>query len=73
MIMQVHDELVLEVDEGSIDSVREEVVIAMMSDAAAELSVPLKGGRRRGRRTGTRRTSQARCPHVVESALIKTS
>lgn len=40
MIMQVHDELVFEVAEGSIDSVREEI-IGMMS-AAADLSVPLK-------------------------------
>jgi DNA polymerase-1 len=40
MIMQVHDELVFEVAEGSIDSVREEIV-TMMSDAA-DLSVPLK-------------------------------
>ena len=40
MIMQVHDELVLEVDEHSVDSVRDEV-IGMMS-AAADLSVPLK-------------------------------
>jgi DNA polymerase-1 len=40
MIMQVHDELVFEVDEGSVDSVREEIV-ALMS-GAADLSVPLK-------------------------------
>lgn len=40
MIMQVHDELVLEVDEKSVDSVREEVVKLM--SAAADLSVPLK-------------------------------
>ncbi len=40
MIMQVHDELVLEVDENSVESVRDEV-IGMMS-AAADLSVPLK-------------------------------
>jgi len=40
MIMQVHDELVLEVEEDSVDSVREELV-SMMS-AAADLSVPLK-------------------------------
>ena len=40
MIMQVHDELVLEVDEGSVESVRAELVRLM--GAAAELSVPLK-------------------------------
>jgi len=40
MIMQVHDELVLEVDEKSVHSVREEVVKLMSN--AAELSVPLK-------------------------------
>jgi len=40
MIMQVHDELVFEVDEGSVESVRDEI-IAMMN-AAADLSVPLK-------------------------------
>jgi DNA polymerase-1 len=40
MIMQVHDELVLEVDEKSVESVREEVVKLM--SAAADLSVPLK-------------------------------
>src|SRR5690606_41091526 len=40
MIMQVHDELVLEVDETRVEEVRERVV-ALMS-AAAELSVPLK-------------------------------
>jgi DNA polymerase-1 len=40
MIMQVHDELVLEVKAGSVDSIREDVV-ALMSQAA-ELSVPLK-------------------------------
>jgi len=40
MIMQVHDELVLEVDEKSVESVREEVIKLM--SAAAELSVPLK-------------------------------
>ncbi|MGI9203855.1 MAG: DNA polymerase I [Woeseiaceae bacterium] len=40
MIMQVHDELVLEVDEHSVDSVRDEVVGLMSS--AADLSVPLK-------------------------------
>ncbi|MDG2375557.1 MAG: DNA polymerase I [Woeseiaceae bacterium] len=40
MIMQVHDELVFEVAEKSIDDVREEI-IALMS-AAADLAVPLK-------------------------------
>jgi DNA polymerase-1 len=40
MIMQVHDELVFEVREGSVDSVREDIV-NMMSEAAT-LSVPLK-------------------------------
>ena len=40
MIMQVHDELVLEVDVDSVDTVRDELV-ALMS-AAAKLSVPLK-------------------------------
>ncbi len=40
MIMQVHDELVFEVDEKSIDSVREEIVSRMC--AAADLSVVLK-------------------------------
>lgn len=40
MIMQVHDELVFEVAENSIDSVREDI-IALMS-AAADLAVPLK-------------------------------
>ena len=40
MIMQVHDELVLEVPEGDIDRIRNGVV-ALMSEAA-ELSVPLK-------------------------------
>ena len=40
MIMQVHDELVFEVAEDSVDEVRAEVV-ALMS-AAAELAVPLK-------------------------------
>ena len=40
MIMQVHDELVFEVTEGSVDSVRDDIV-ALMSNAA-ELSVPLK-------------------------------
>ena len=40
MIMQVHDELVLEVKSDSVDTVREDLV-ALMSGAAA-LSVPLK-------------------------------
>jgi len=40
MIMQVHDELVFEVDENEVDSVREEIVTMMC--AAADLSVPLK-------------------------------
>ncbi|MGB5344675.1 MAG: DNA polymerase I [Woeseia sp.] len=39
LIMQVHDELVLEVDEKSIDAVRDEVVRRM--SAAASLKVPL--------------------------------
>ena len=40
MIMQVHDELVFEVAEDSVDEVRAEVVALM--NAAAELAVPLK-------------------------------
>ena len=40
MIMQVHDELVFEVDEDSVESVRDEIVAMMNS--AADLSVPLK-------------------------------
>jgi DNA polymerase-1 len=40
MIMQVHDELVLEVADDAIDRVREGVVSLM--SAAADLSVPLK-------------------------------
>ena len=40
MIMQVHDELVFEVSESEVDSVREQIV-SMMVDSA-ELSVPLK-------------------------------
>ena len=40
MIMQVHDELIFEVAEKSVDDVRAEIV-ALMS-AAADLSVPLK-------------------------------
>ena len=40
MIMQVHDELVLEVDEGAVDDVKDELLRLMST--AAELSVPLK-------------------------------
>ncbi len=40
MIMQVHDELVFEVDENKIDDVREQVIGLM--NAAATLEVPLK-------------------------------
>ena len=40
MIMQVHDELVLEVAEKSVDEVRAEIIDLMC--AAADLSVPLK-------------------------------
>jgi DNA polymerase-1 len=40
MIMQVHDELVFEVDEDKIDGVRDRVIELM--SAAATLSVPLK-------------------------------
>ena len=40
MIMQVHDELVFEVEASSVDAVRDDIV-SMMSDAA-DLSVPLK-------------------------------
>ncbi|MBT8090792.1 MAG: DNA polymerase I [Gammaproteobacteria bacterium] len=40
MIMQVHDELVFEVEEGKVDNVREGVVELM--NGAAKLSVPLK-------------------------------
>jgi len=36
----VHDELVFEVDEDSVESVRDEIVAMMNS--AADLSVPLK-------------------------------
>jgi DNA polymerase I len=39
MILQVHDELVLEVDEGAVDRVREELCERMSK--AAELNVPL--------------------------------
>jgi DNA polymerase I len=39
MIMQVHDELVLEVDEDAVDAVREELCQRM--SGAAELKVPL--------------------------------
>ena len=42
MIMQVHDELVLEVAPAALDTVKEEVVALMM--AAADLSVPLEVG-----------------------------
>ncbi|HEX7060817.1 MAG TPA: DNA polymerase I [Woeseiaceae bacterium] len=47
MIMQVHDELVLEVAEAEADAIREEVVARMA--AAATLSVPLKVDARTGR------------------------
>ena len=40
MIMQVHDELVFEVDEGAVDAARERIV-ALMKEAA-ELRVPLE-------------------------------
>ena len=40
MIMQVHDELVFEVDEDEIDAVRDRVVELM--NGAADLSVPLR-------------------------------
>jgi len=40
MIMQVHDELVFEVDKNAVDSVRERVIELM--NGAASLSVPLK-------------------------------
>jgi DNA polymerase-1 len=40
MIMQVHDELVFEVEEDRVDKVRDRVV-ELMNDAA-KLSVPLK-------------------------------
>ena len=40
MIMQVHDELVFEVEEDSIDAVKAEVIELM--NGAAKLSVPLK-------------------------------
>ncbi len=39
MILQVHDELVLEVDEGAVDAVRQELCARMSQ--AAELKVPL--------------------------------
>lgn len=42
MIMQVHDELVLEVSPAALDTVTKEVVALMM--AAADLSVPLEVG-----------------------------
>jgi DNA polymerase-1 len=47
MIMQVHDELVLEVAEAEAEAIREEVVARMA--AAASLSVPLKVDARTGR------------------------
>ncbi len=47
MIMQVHDELVLEVAEADAEAIREEVVARMA--AAASLSVPLKVDARTGR------------------------
>ena len=40
MIMQVHDELVFEVEEDKVDKVRDRVTDLMNS--AAKLSVPLK-------------------------------
>ncbi|MEX2123684.1 MAG: DNA polymerase I [Woeseia sp.] len=40
MVMQVHDELVFEVDAGSVDAVKPKIVSLMC--AAAELSIPLK-------------------------------
>jgi DNA polymerase-1 len=40
LVMQVHDELVLEVEVGALDEVRERVVRCM--SAAADLKVPLK-------------------------------
>jgi len=40
MIMQVHDELVFEVEKGKVDKVRDRVIKLM--SGAAELSVPLK-------------------------------
>ncbi|MGI9224539.1 MAG: DNA polymerase I [Woeseiaceae bacterium] len=40
MIMQVHDELVFEVEKGKVDKVRDRVIELM--SGAAELSVPLK-------------------------------
>ena len=39
MIMQVHDELVLEVEEGQVEEVKAGVISRMQ--AAADLSVPL--------------------------------
>ena len=39
MIMQVHDELVFEIDENSVDEVQTEVVQLM--NGAADLDVPL--------------------------------
>ncbi len=46
MIMQVHDELVFEVDEDKVDAVRDRVVELM--NGAAELSVPLRVDARYG-------------------------
>jgi len=40
MIMQVHDELVFEVEKNKVDAVRDKVVELMVG--AADLSVPLK-------------------------------
>ena len=42
MIMQVHDELILEVAEDQLDSVQERVVALM--ESAAELAIPLEVG-----------------------------
>jgi DNA polymerase-1 len=42
LVMQVHDELVLEVDAGAVDAVRAEVTTLMC--AAASLAVPLEVG-----------------------------
>jgi len=39
MIMQVHDELVFEVEEDGVESIKASVIKQM--EAAAELSVPL--------------------------------
>ncbi len=61
MIMQVHDELIFEVDDADIERLIDGVVQRM--EAAASLDVVV-GGRRRSRlATGTRRTEldQATC------------